>query len=248
MKIGSYEWARRTGGRLSWWQQLSQVGQVIAVTVKELPDRFGLRRRERLQQGWESVKIPDSRVARLAEEQVRECSGPGLYHHTLRTYAWGALIGNAEKVNYDPELFYVACLLHDLGLTQAYSFQLPQTHCFAVEGAFHAEALLRELEFPQARKVAEAISFHLNARVTVADGAEAYLLRTGSALDTAGARYAQIHRQDRKQVLQRYPRHHLKRELLDCLDYQSRHRRGDRLQALRRAGFTLAVKAAPFKE
>lgn len=249
MKLGSYAWARQTGGRLSRMQALLHSLKTLAVVVAELPQRFGLARPRRFAAGADSLVIPDSRLAREAEEMVRECSGPSLYHHTLRSYCWGALIGNAEGVDYDPEMFYVCCLLHDLGLTEAFSFRLPQTHCFAVEGGFQAEDYLLGQSYDprKSRQVAEAITLHLNPVVRPEDGPEAYLLRAGSGLDVVGARFAQLPRQDREWVLSRFPRGDFKNELLATMLAQQAQRRHDRLSALGRAGFRQAVRFAPFE-
>jgi hypothetical protein len=45
-------------------------------------------------------------------------------------------------VAHDPELLYLACVLHDLGLTSAHDGHDAKAACFAVEGARAAHRLL----------------------------------------------------------------------------------------------------------
>ena len=56
---------------------------------------------------------------------TRFCS-PALLNHCIRSYLWGAMYGTAHGIAFDDELYYVAALLHDTGLTEAFdSHRLP---------------------------------------------------------------------------------------------------------------------------
>jgi HD superfamily phosphodiesterase len=56
---------------------------------------------------------------------TRFCS-PALLNHSIRSYLWGAMYGTAHGIAFDDELYYVAALLHDIGLTEAFdSHRLP---------------------------------------------------------------------------------------------------------------------------
>ena len=92
-------------------------------------------------------------------------------HHCLRTYVWGALLGRRDRLDWDDELLYVACLLHDLGLTPAHDGREPGIECFAVEGARAADAFLADAGWDVGRRarVAEAIVLHNNAQVPIAE-------------------------------------------------------------------------------
>ena len=60
---------------------------------------------------------PDSRLARTAEDACRE-QPPALIGHGYRTWMFGAGLATVDGLTLDPELFYVASLLHDYGLSQ----------------------------------------------------------------------------------------------------------------------------------
>ena len=49
----------------------------------------------------------------------------------MRTYFFGALLGQRDSLKYDRELFYLGAVLHDLGLTERFSGQ----QRFEVDGA-----------------------------------------------------------------------------------------------------------------
>lgn len=86
------------------------------------------------------ISVPDSAMARQATELVRDTESDLLFHHSSRVYYWAALAGQQRKLVYDPELLYVGCLFHDMGLTH--------DHCscdkrFEVDGADAAAEFLR---------------------------------------------------------------------------------------------------------
>ena len=57
-------------------------------------------------------------------------SSPSLFNHCARSYLWAASLGRSEGLDFDAELLYVAALLHDLGLVEAFD-----THRTAFEEA-----------------------------------------------------------------------------------------------------------------
>ena len=66
------------------------------------------------------IKIPDSELAKEATELVREAASDLIYDHSRRVYVFGALRGEQEKLDFDPELLYVGAMFHDLRLTEKY--------------------------------------------------------------------------------------------------------------------------------
>jgi HD-GYP domain-containing protein (c-di-GMP phosphodiesterase class II) len=63
------------------------------------------------------TRIPDSRLALEVMELAREASTPALFRHVLRTYLFAELVGRHMEMRYEPELLYIAAVLHDFGLT-----------------------------------------------------------------------------------------------------------------------------------
>jgi HD domain len=75
------------------------------------------------------IPLIDSKIAQEATDLVRATSTPSLFNHSMRTYLFGALLG--KDLSFDYELFYLASVLHDLGLTEKYAGD----RSFEIEGA-----------------------------------------------------------------------------------------------------------------
>jgi HD domain-containing protein len=239
--VGTWSWAERTGGRLSRGDRAELIRQGIGARLGRLSARW-----ER-PLPTELPKEPDSTLAREAEERARELSSPALYRHCLRTWAFAALFAQRDQVAHDAELLYLACVLHDLGLTAAHDRRDASAQCFAVEGARAARDLLRahgETE-ERARLVAEAISLHLNISVPDRLGAEASLLSKGVTLDAVGRRVRHLPAPEIAQVVERWPREGSSAALLETTKRQARIRPHSRSALLSRLGFANLVAANP---
>ena len=118
----------------------------------------------------------------------------------------------------------------------------------AVEGAFEAQRFAVGQAWPSERqdRLAEAICLHINLEVALTDGVEAHLLHEGAALDVVGLRFHEIALPTRQNVLQRYPRHEMKKELIPLLENQARMRPDSRMGPLCANGFLDMVQRAPF--
>ncbi len=244
--VGTWEWALETGGALRRQDRLRLVGQGVAARLTRIPSVW----RSRIfgeQATLEMPEPPDSRLALTAEELVRECSSPALYGHCSRTWAFAAMFAQRDAVAHDPELLYLACMLHDLGLTERHWCRDEHARCFAVEGARAAHALLlREgAEADRAATVAQAISLHLNVTVPSRLGAEAALLAKGVALDVVGRRLHQVPAAATGLVDQRWPRSGLAAELSGSIRSQARMRPAARPALLCRLGFVALIEANP---
>ncbi|HEV2591866.1 MAG TPA: HD domain-containing protein [Gaiellaceae bacterium] len=166
----------------------------------------------------ELLTVPDTVAARSAEEICREAQSETLANHCFRSYAWGALLGNRDGLDWDPELLYVAAMLHDLGLTPAYD----RGGCFEQDGADAARELLAELgwEATRAETVAEAIYLHMH-ETGPENTPEAQLLDLGTAVDVRGVRIGDVPASPRSFVLDRFPRIGFKEHFLELLTDQA---------------------------
>src|SRR5438067_9090295 len=81
------------------------------------------------------LRVPDTMIAREAETLCSEVYTQALLNHCLRSYAWGTILVQRDGLECDPELFYVTCLLHDLGVTDRYRDTVAGQSCFAATGA-----------------------------------------------------------------------------------------------------------------
>ena len=129
---------------------------------------------------------------------TRFCS-PALLNHSIRSYLWGAMYGTAHGIAFDDELYYVAALLHDLGLTEAFdSHRLP-----------FEEAVL-----------------HMRDEVAPADDPESHLLQVATTWEVAGRRPEEFQPDAKAEMLARYPRLGFGAEFLACFEDQARRKPG----------------------
>jgi hypothetical protein len=75
------------------------------------------------------LRIPDTMIAREAEALSSEVCTQALLNHCLRSYAWGTILAERDGLEHDPELFYVTCRLHDLGVTDRYRDTVAGQRC-----------------------------------------------------------------------------------------------------------------------
>jgi hypothetical protein len=178
---------------------------------------------------------------------VRELSSAELHGHCLRTWMFSALFAQRDRVDHDPELLYLACVMHDLGLTDAHFCQDPGAACFAVEGARAAHGFMTERDAPgdRADGVAQAISLHLNVSVPERLGPEAALLSRGVMLDVVGRRVEQLPPASISAVVGLWPREGMSADLLAATSRQAKLRPRSRAALLHRLGFTALVDANP---
>lgn len=109
-----------------------------------------------------SHDLPSTRLARAARELVTAVSPPFLAHHAIRSYLFAGAVASAKglrpDVDYDDELVYLTCVLHDLGATDHGNGD----QRFEVDGADAAARFLREHGVDEARTttVWQAIALH----------------------------------------------------------------------------------------
>jgi hypothetical protein len=244
--VGTWEWAEQTGGRLRRRDRAELIRQGVLAQLSRLPAPW----RRRVLGSADPLALPDppdSAVARAAEERVRELSAPPLYGHCLRTLAFAHLFAQRDRVAHDAELLYLACVLHDLGLTETHDGADPAAECFAVEGARAAHALVcaHGMTDERARSVGQAISLHLNIDVPDRLGAEAALLSRGVTLDVVGRRLEQLPAATVEEVVARWPRDGSGAWLIAATKRQAKIRPASRAALLHRLGFAGLVAANP---
>jgi HD domain len=197
--------------------------------------------------GWpDGLRPPDSSVAREARELCATVSPSFLVNHAARTFAWGCMLARADQVAFDRELLYVASLLHDLGLTEA--FDGPR--CFEHESASAAERFARQRGWDPERRfaLAEAIRLHMQARVVPEDGAEAYLLAAATSCDVTGWRYQDLDPDQMAKVLQVAPREGFGPGFAGLFADQARRKPGCMADAYVKQGLLERIVRAPFEQ
>jgi predicted HD phosphohydrolase len=242
--VGTLEWARWTHGRLS---ARDRVVLLVQGMRRVMPRRGSLGAVLDL----DEYRPPDSAAAREAEVVCREASSPAIEAHCYRCHLWGVAIGRAEGVEFDEEALYVASLTHDLGLTERFRGHDPQAACFSLDSASAAAEVIERHGWAGARSevVQEAITLHLNADVPPSQGAEAYLLQVGAAIDVTGYRFRDIERGTREAVLARHQRQAMKEEFVRLMHDEVRvHPHSRPAFFTKYVRFTRMIERAPFSD
>ncbi|MEU6994904.1 HD domain-containing protein [Streptomyces sp. NPDC046465] len=166
--------------------------------------------------------LPGTPVARSAVEYVLSCESEPVANHSIRSYLFAAFLAEHEGLkpgtDFDAELLFHACVLHDLGTSPS----APGRERFEVEGADMAARFLTERGYGarQVDPVWEAIALHTSAGIAERRGVLAYLTRRGVGADfDIGADF--VTDAQGKAVHERYPRLNMVTALVDDIVRQA---------------------------
>ena len=153
----------------------------------------------------DTVKIPDTRLAREITELVRDTETPLLFHHSSRVYYWGALAGLRRGLKFDPELLYAGAMFHDMGLTHQHSSPHER---FEVDGANVARDFLRRHGIvPQdIDLVWTAIALHTTPGIPQHMHPIVALVTAGVEMDVLGIAHGEFSPAQRDAVVAAHPR------------------------------------------
>ncbi|MGW0055889.1 HD domain-containing protein [Nocardia nova] len=169
------------------------------------------------------VAIPDSAMAREADQLVREAATPLVYDHSRRVFLFAALRGAELGVDFDPKLLYVGAMFHDLGLTETFR---RDDQRFEIDGADEARRfLLRHgVDTTAAQRVWTAIALHTTPQIPLHMDAEIALVTRGVELDVLGIGYDTISDAQREQIVAAHPRPDFKNRILAAFTDGIAHR------------------------
>lgn len=210
-----------------------------------------------LPQSVAGVRIIDSPLAKAATTLTSSVSPPYLFHHAMRTFLYGSLVGRALGQHYDEEAFYLACILHDLGLTEKFAGDRP----FEIEGAEAARKFLAEQGYSASNTeiVWDGIAMHASA-IGSFKRPEIALVGEGAGSDVLGPDFSQINKADSDAILRAFPRLQFKTAFMKtCADVVRKHPRGASRSFMRDIGeryvpnfhpqnFCDLVEQSPFEE
>jgi hypothetical protein len=243
-----YDWAVRTDGRLTMAQSRAMLKPLTKVVLAYPGQRMRIARKKRGSGGvdLDTLVIPDSRLAKEAEAEVRETASPAIQEHSFRTFYYGMSLAAIDGVQVDVEMAYVSSLLHDLTLGQP----VPK-RCFALTGAERAEkfCLDREADPAFARRVAEEICGHITAGAMADIDTPGGFVQAGAFLDLAGGRLDELDPDWVAEVIRRHPRNECKKNV--CAAWKAETKavpKGRSKWLARYAMFPLLIKIAPYDE
>jgi len=203
------------------------------------------------------IRLVDSRIARTATDLTRSVSPPYLFNHAIRTFLFASLIGRALGQKFDEEVLYLACILHDLGLTRRFEGDLP----FEIQGAEAARQFLQEQAYAQERSaiVWDGIAMHASA-IGEYKQPEIALVGQGAATDVIEPDFLQIQKNDVEEIVNAFPRLKFKEAFVKtCADVVRKHPLGASSSFMRdireryapefhSRNFCDRVEQAPFQE
>jgi hypothetical protein len=170
------------------------------------------------------VRLVDSKIATEATELSRTVSPPYLFNHAVRTFLFASLVGKARAQKFDEEVLYLACILHDLGLTERFEGDPP----FEIQGAESARHFLEERAYLKEKigLVWDGIAMHASP-IGQYKQPEIALVGQGAGADVLGPNLSQIQKSDAKEIAKAFPRLKFKEEFLKtCASVARKHPRG----------------------
>jgi len=167
-----------------------------------------------------SLPLPQTPLTEKATAYAKSWLDSAVFLHSMRSYYLGTAIAtvNFPHWHWDPEMFYLSSMLHDLGLTSVAMEQTPLSFEFH-GGMLAREFLLREgAPARLSDRVAEAVFRHKdNICETFGHSPENALLIFGTHLDVYGAFNPLIHADTVQEVVNGFPRNNFGNEFADLL-------------------------------
>ena len=191
------------------------------------------------------MPVPDSRLAQRARALLLDSEPAYLVNHSIRAYAWAVGLAEHDRVAFDPEILYVAALLHDIGLVAPYD----RGGCFELDGALAArDFALGHGEPPgRAEAIHDVIALHMAAELPPDAAAEVSLLWDSTGVDVTGYRLADVRAALVAPVLAAYPRLEFKRGFAALFVDQAARKPHCRVAEMVSSGKLEAIAAAPFE-
>jgi hypothetical protein len=171
------------------------------------------------------LSLPSTVLAGLADTLVTETQQPFLRNHSLRSFVFARAAalqqGRRPNEDYDLELMFLICVLHDMGLTDEGNTD----QRFEVAGADLAAGFMEEHGVTDHRvdTVWEAIALHTSPQLHASPvfrrrrPAEIGIAQTGIGIDVTGSGSDQLPPGFADRVHARYPRLGGSRALTDAI-------------------------------
>jgi hypothetical protein len=168
------------------------------------------------------LQLPDSDIAGAARRFVFDVSPAFVAHHSVRSYVFARELAKAKglgpDVDFDDELVFLSCLLHDLGATEYANGD----QRFEIDGADAAARFLREHELAEARvsTVWQAIALHTSIGLAHKFGPVQAIAQMGISADIVGADRHLLPTEFVERVHVLWPRHDVGYALIEVIAAQ----------------------------
>lgn len=177
-----------------------------------------------MQDAPDFLTLPETPLGRDVTRIVTEHASPALANHSFRSFLFARLAADEQKWvagrDYEPDLLYCACALHDIGLTPAHR----HGQRFEVDGADAAVELLTRhgVSAADADQVWQAIALNTSLGIVERRGPLCALTLTGVSLDF-GVGSGFISDDVARAIHEAYPRLAIGKALADEIVEQARH-------------------------
>lgn len=250
MTVGTAAWVQRTSGRLTTGERLALLRPLARTHLSNATGRLrlavGLHPGRNAYVPPARLLPPDTVLTRAARDRAAELLPAPLLHHSHRAYSFGRALGELESLDVDTELLFAAAMLHDIGLVAP-----PADGDFTLASARVARDVGEEVGLSTAATdtMLTAITMHYSPGVTTDEGAVAYLLSAGAAVDVVGLRAEQLPAQALDGAVREHPRAGFKKVFTAAFRQEAARVPEGRARLLQRYGaFTAAIRLAPFDE
>jgi hypothetical protein len=163
------------------------------------------------------VTQPRSGLALAAAGFAQQNCPDFLFNHCMRTFTFGALLLQRQRLSFNADTAFVASALHDLGLLQPFESPLGS---FEIDGADAAEKfmLARHRSVADGDQVWHAVEMHDGKwALTARQGPEAMLVSLGAGADVYGPDPGELETRQVAEVLAAFPRLQFKQRFTSLL-------------------------------
>lgn len=190
----------------------------LQMAINKLLRKLGLTRlQDCVPQDW---KIPDTEVSKRALEYAQTLCPEYMITHSFRAYCFGAILAARNGLTLDREVFFVAAMLHDLGLSDEHVAK-PGSFEWVGAGLAHQFCQKENQSELFSATVHNSIALHTSVGIAGREDPEIALLHYGTGMDLFGMRLDEIPRDDLSTILSRYPRVDFKSTFGSCLHHQA---------------------------
>lgn len=201
--FGNYQWVKKTQGNLSWKEKIHVLRNSLVPTTQHLFSQF-ITKKSNAEIRFQEILIPDTPYIKEAVEYVENQIHDTVLAHSWRTFYWGSFFAMDRQFDFDPEVFLISALFHDIGLGQHH----PEScTCFCYHSALITEDWAKNLHYPEDKTqlVLDSICLHMNGSETSEAAIEIRMLQWGTSCDVIGQQLHSIPAQLQKEILHHYP-------------------------------------------
>ena len=247
-RLGGLGWTQRTKGRLSAGERRRLLGPIAVGVGSYLAGRIRATT-GRVPPGARDLSAsaitpPESALTRTAEAACRE-QPPSVIGHSYRTWLFGVGLAALDGSTLDTELFYVACLLHDYGISEVVAGE-----DFTLRSAQRVQRCADDtgLAASGVDEAADGVTVHATPGITVdRDGALGVYVQAGAMFDLTGLRLGDLTRAYRDDVIGRHPRDGVTADLLAMIKAEASANPDGRFALLRRCGLPMLLRLNPMR-